>query len=116
MRPNRSRVDEQAPGLRHRTFDRETGKQPVPDAGFPPALDPLIDRIPIAEFLGQIPPRKPGSQTMKHGLEKIPIRKLRRCSRLLSFGGSNSRLEFLTDRVRQYATHEGHPWRAIGVA
>ena len=56
MRPHRGGIDEEMAGL-GKAFGLEQLPQPPPDPALFPAPKAHIDRMPVAQLRGQVPPR-----------------------------------------------------------
>ena len=109
MRPRRGAVDEEELGPFQRAFLGHRREEPPPDPGKPPALEALVDGVPVAEIVGQVAPRKAGAGAVKDGLEELAVGELRLGTDGRSLGGVQQRFQDGPDSVTQDATHGDSP-------
>ena len=76
--------------------------QPIPDARFPPSVEPVVDRRVRPITLGQIAPRRARAQHPEHAVDNLPI--------ILRFGTSavhgQQRLDNAPLEVREIVEHD----------
>jgi hypothetical protein len=68
MRPNDGRIDHLQGGIGHAASSKRF-QDHVPDAAVGPAPKLPKDRVPVAEFLRQVAPRRAGPHQPKHRVE-----------------------------------------------
>jgi hypothetical protein len=78
MGANRRAVQEQSLDVRKVT--RNDQEQRLPVASIGPASETMINGVPIAEPLGEVPPRTPDACQVKDGFDELAIGQLGRSS------------------------------------
>ena len=79
MRARNRRVDEQL--LEPLIVDAlEPLPEPLPQLALFPAAKAVVDGVPVAELIGQVPPRNPGACLVQDGFDEHPVAELRRAA------------------------------------
>jgi hypothetical protein len=91
----------------------ETLRASLEDPGQTPALEPLVHRVPIAELLGQVPPRQARARQEQQSLKEQAVGQFRLGTRARALGPRHQRSKDFPDRIRQHQTH-GEPSMAAG--
>jgi hypothetical protein len=110
MGPHCRRIQQQAPRC-SKGLGLQTLPQALPDpARFPPP-EAHVDRVPIAQFRWQIPPRTPRAVEMENRFQELAITHLCRSSRQRMFGRFHCRSQFLPQLIADDFSHLGfaHP-------
>ena len=54
--------------------------EPLPQLALFPAAKAVVDGVPVAELIGQVPPRNPGACLVQDGFDEHPVAELRRAA------------------------------------
>ena len=79
MRPHSGRIDEELlePFI---TDTLEPLPEPLPQLALFPTAIAVVDGVPVAELIGQVPPRSPGARLVQDGFDEHPVAELRRAA------------------------------------